>query len=303
MTLRALLPLLWSICAVALSAPTASAQSPDWYIVTTVVYDTKSGCINSPATEAGWVWIRKAPEGTQLLKAYAKAVRAQYASTSIDEYTVRPGDTRLFALIRQNNRCLTYKDGPERYKQVTSYRFASGANRQEIEGKMADRQAEYAKEIMSWTIAELIEPNLGGLSNQGGSVIPGRTVSPGAEPAAPHEIVTRDYDGLEVTFVTIRTSSGKTFIQARGRNTRSDSAAVIALTAKGETAAEPIVVPPHGGAFSQIIPSGEGFDIEVQFRAPDDRAPGVIDRLKSLLREHLETKDGIIPRPTVGVRG
>lgn len=123
---------------------------------------------------------------------------------------------------------------------------------------------------------------------------------------ASREVVTRDYQGVEITYTVVTLPSGRTTVLVQGHNRRDDAAAVVLLKPNGAAAISTILQP--GGGFNRPLGSTVALGVEVRFQAPETASRSasdqIIDVLKSVIRDHVTTKDGKIEAAgATGVRG
>ncbi|HXG38414.1 MAG TPA: hypothetical protein VNL36_06565 [Bacteroidota bacterium] len=118
--------------------------------------------------------------------------------------------------------------------------------------------------------------------------------------------VVREYNGVEITFTSRKTSSGKTRVYVQGKNTRTDSAAVIVFKKDGGLYGQPIVLI-SGESFNYNLGEGIDFRVDVVFGRVENTSSGFIDDLlkqaKSAIREEITTKDGKLKPATRSVGG
>ncbi|MBI3111408.1 MAG: hypothetical protein HYZ01_07540 [Ignavibacteriales bacterium] len=103
--------------------------------------------------------------------------------------------------------------------------------------------------------------------------------------------VVRTYDGVEIKFTSAKASAGKTAVFAQGKNTSTDNTAVVVLTMDGKPSGKPILVPP-GGRFNHNLGKGENVSVDVRYISHEEASTGVIDFIKSTIRDWITVKDG-----------
>lgn len=103
--------------------------------------------------------------------------------------------------------------------------------------------------------------------------------------------VVRTYDGVEIKFTSARASDGKTAVLAQGKNTSTDNTAVVVLAMDGKPSGKPILVPP-GGRFNHNLGKGENVSVDVRYISHEEASTGVIDFIKSTMRDWITVKDG-----------
>lgn len=121
--------------------------------------------------------------------------------------------------------------------------------------------------------------------------------------------VVREYNGVEITFTSRKTSSGTTRVHARGKNMRTDSTAVIVFKTDGGLHGQPIILVP-GESFNYNLGEGIDFRVDVLFGRVESTSSGFIDDLlkqaTSAIREKITTKEGKlkpVSRSVGGKRG
>lgn len=103
--------------------------------------------------------------------------------------------------------------------------------------------------------------------------------------------VVRAYDGIEITFTSAKASAGKTAIHAQGKNSRTDSTAMVVLMIDGSASGKPILVPP-GGRFNHNLGKGEQISVKIRFISHEEASKGVIDVAKSFIKDWITVKEG-----------
>lgn len=104
--------------------------------------------------------------------------------------------------------------------------------------------------------------------------------------------VTKNYNGVEITFTVSKGRNGSKTIKARGKNTNSGKAAAVSL---GDD--QPQVVEP-GGSFSKTLNSSGSTRVAVELLSPDEQSglsmEALVQRLKNAVRDEVQEKDGKI---------
>lgn len=118
-------------------------------------------------------------------------------------------------------------------------------------------------------------------------------------------VVKQDYNGVEITYIS-RSTAGKTYVMAKGRNTNHDKAASVVFSGPGVTVA-PILLQP-GAGFTQPLGVVSDFSVDIGFSEPSpedkDLTNRAIDYIKEKVRDHVMLKNGRMRSTTaVGVRG
>jgi hypothetical protein len=116
--------------------------------------------------------------------------------------------------------------------------------------------------------------------------------------------LTRRYDGVEITYVSGRSDSGRTSVVAQIHNPHPDRLARVFFRVNGRLLDTPADVDPRGSANFNLGRDVEHFGAAVRLLDPQaTHNRGFIDVVKDAIRDEVTIKDGKLQRPVAGARG
>jgi hypothetical protein len=107
--------------------------------------------------------------------------------------------------------------------------------------------------------------------------------------------VTRNYDGVEVTYTSQQSSSGRTLVMAKIRNTHTDKLARLFFRVNGQMLKTPVDVNPLGEATLSLGKDVEHFGAALQLHEPQDKestSDEIMNSIKAMVREEITIKGG-----------